>query len=183
MPDALIMPAATPSLSLAEAKSYLRIDGQVEDALVQGLIDAAVAMAEVFLRQRLMLATWQFISNGPGVIDCVAVSNSPLKAINQIRVVSTAGTVALPSERFSQGTAKQIQSVLFTPPLRLAEDEQLEIDYRAGMAEDWNTLPGGIRQGLLRLIAHFYTYRDDPAVPALPAAVAALWQPFRMPRL
>jgi hypothetical protein len=45
-------------------------------------------------------------------------------------------------------------------------------------------LPEGIRQGALRLAAHQYRERDvDAPQPVPPAAVAALWRPWRRMRL
>jgi uncharacterized phiE125 gp8 family phage protein len=52
----------------------------------------------------------------------------------------------------------------------------------AGLASDENEVPEPIRQGVLRLVAHLFTARDgeggDP-----PAAVTALWRPYRRMRL
>ena len=50
------------------------------------------------------------------------------------------------------------------------------------MAQDENGVPEPIRQGVLRLVAYLFTSRDgaggDP-----PAAVTALWRPYRRMRL
>ncbi|HEX8445121.1 MAG TPA: head-tail connector protein [Sphingomonas sp.] len=48
----------------------------------------------------------------------------------------------------------------------------------AAPAED---MPAPVRQGIVRLAAYLYAHRDDDAAP--PAAVAALWRPFRQVRL
>jgi uncharacterized phiE125 gp8 family phage protein len=52
----------------------------------------------------------------------------------------------------------------------------------AGIATDENGVPEPIRQGVLRLVAHLFSSRDgaggDP-----PAAVTALWRPYRRMRL
>jgi hypothetical protein len=50
------------------------------------------------------------------------------------------------------------------------------------MADDENGVPEPIRQGVLRLVAHMFTDRDgDGGEP--PAAVTALWRPYRRLRL
>lgn len=41
--------------------------------------------------------------------------------------------------------------------------------------------PPAVVQGIIRLAAHLYAHRDDDAGP--PAAVAALWRPYRQMRL
>lgn len=47
----------------------------------------------------------------------------------------------------------------------------------------WSATDPALRQGIIRLAAHQYRERDNGAASALPAAVAALWQPFRALRL
>ncbi|MEO7750897.1 MAG: head-tail connector protein, partial [Sphingomicrobium sp.] len=49
-------------------------------------------------------------------------------------------------------------------------------------AEDENGVPEPIRQGVLRLTAHLFSARDG-AGGEPPAAVTALWRPYRRLRL
>ena len=60
---------------------------------------------------------------------------------------------------------------------------RIAVAYRAGLAADWPSLPEALRQGAVRLVAHLHAHRDagDDAGP--PAAVAALWRPYRRMRL
>ncbi|WP_315761221.1 hypothetical protein [Sphingomonas sp. Y38-1Y] len=51
----------------------------------------------------------------------------------------------------------------------------------AGLASDWAGLPGAIAGGIVRLAAHRFEARGGDAAP--PAAVAALWRPWRRLRL
>ena len=54
----------------------------------------------------------------------------------------------------------------------------------AGLAADWAGLPDGLRHGVIRLAAHHYRERDAASAAASPpAAVAALWRPWRAMRL
>jgi len=54
----------------------------------------------------------------------------------------------------------------------------------AGLAPDWDALPDGLRHGVMRLAAHQHRQREgDGAAPLPPAAVAALWRPWRRLRL
>ena len=60
--------------------------------------------------------------------------------------------------------------------------KRVRVGGSAGMAENENAVPEPIRQGVLRLVAHLFTARDgeggDP-----PAAVTALWRPYRRLRM
>lgn len=50
-------------------------------------------------------------------------------------------------------------------------------------ATDWIALDTALRHGIVRLAAHHYRERDNGPAAALPAAIAALWRPWRMVRL
>ena len=61
---------------------------------------------------------------------------------------------------------------------------RIAVRFIAGLAGDWAALPDGLRHGVLRLAAHLYRARESDAPPALPpAAVAAMWRPWRQLRL
>lgn len=57
-------------------------------------------------------------------------------------------------------------------------DARVRILYRAGLADAAEALPAAIRHGILRMAQHFYEARDDKERPP-PAAIAALWHPWR----
>ena len=59
---------------------------------------------------------------------------------------------------------------------------RLQLHYLAGLSNTWTGLPEAIRQGIIRLAAHHYRERDG-ADDTPPAAVAALWRPWRRLRL
>lgn len=58
---------------------------------------------------------------------------------------------------------------------------RVAVSYTAGLAADWDGLPPPIAQGVAMLIAHLFNDRDVGRAP--PAAVAALWRPYRRMRL
>lgn len=59
---------------------------------------------------------------------------------------------------------------------------RMRVSGSAGMAADQNGVPEPIRQGVLRLVAHLFAARDGGG-DAPPAAVTALWRPYRRMRL
>lgn len=58
----------------------------------------------------------------------------------------------------------------------------VEVTGSAGMAVSQNGVPEPIRQGVLRLVAHLFSGRDGDG-GEMPAAVTALWRPYRRMRL
>jgi uncharacterized phiE125 gp8 family phage protein len=59
---------------------------------------------------------------------------------------------------------------------------RVQVSGTAGMAEDENGVPEPIRQGVLRLVSHLFTSRDGEG-GEVPAAVTALWRPYRRMRI
>jgi uncharacterized phiE125 gp8 family phage protein len=60
---------------------------------------------------------------------------------------------------------------------------RIAVRFTAGLASGWSGLPEALRHGVLRLAAHHYRTREDSAGDAPPAAIAALWRPWRRLRL
>lgn len=48
---------------------------------------------------------------------------------------------------------------------------------------DWAAVPPSLTEGIIRFAAHLYRTRDESGDPTPPAAVAALWRPYRALRL
>jgi uncharacterized phiE125 gp8 family phage protein len=59
---------------------------------------------------------------------------------------------------------------------------RIRVSGSAGMAVDQNGVPEPIRHGVLRLVGHLFAARDG-SDGAPPAAVTALWRPYRRARL
>ena len=54
---------------------------------------------------------------------------------------------------------------------------RVRVHYSAGLAAHWDGVPEALRQGIVRLAAFGYSERSAQA--AVPAAVTALWRPWR----
>ena len=63
------------------------------------------------------------------------------------------------------------------------DNRRVRVSFEAGMAADWTAVPETPRHGTIRLVAHLYTHRDTEGGTAPPAAVTALWRPWRRMRL
>ena len=59
---------------------------------------------------------------------------------------------------------------------------QVRVTGQAGMALAGSDAPEALRQGILRLVAHLFANRDGGGGEP-PAAVTALWRPYRRLRL
>ena len=53
----------------------------------------------------------------------------------------------------------------------------------APLADDWGEVAAPLKEGIIRFAAHLYADRGASALREPPAAVAALWRPWRELRL
>lgn len=60
---------------------------------------------------------------------------------------------------------------------------QMCLRFTGVVASEWSELDEGLRHGIVRFAVHQYRERDGGQANALPAAIAALWRPWRMVRL
>ncbi len=60
---------------------------------------------------------------------------------------------------------------------------QLCQQFTGHSATTWSEIDVALRHGIIRFAAHQYRERDNGPGEQMPAAVAALWRPWRMVRL
>lgn len=165
---------------MAEVKSYLRISTEDEDAGIARSIASAVGMCEGFTGCILLTRTITEIR--PARREWTRLMATPVRAVTQVEGIPAEGAAfALPVG----GYAIDIDGagdgrVRVTQPSAAG---RVRVTAVAGMAADWDGIPDPLRHGIVRLTAHFFTYRDDAGSPGVPTAVAALWRPWRRMRL
>ena len=166
-------------VTLAEAQAYLRIETGEEEALLAGLIRTASALCESFINPVVIARAFEVELPASGSWERIALT--PVRSIAVVDGVDVDGVV---TPLASASYAIDIDSagdgwVRATQPGQLS---RVRVSGTAGMADDENGVPESIRQGVLRLVAHMFTDRDgDGGEP--PAAVTALWRPYRRLRL
>ena len=176
--EALVLPPE----AAGAAKGFLRVERADEDGLIAALVVAAAEHCEGFTGQALLARG--FVETMPASRAWQRLTRTPVRAITSVE--------ALPAE----GPAQPLASALYAIDIdakgdgwvrltALGEARRIRVGYQAGVAGAWADLPAVLRHGILRLAAHFYTHRAAegarPAEP--PAAVTALWRPYRRLRL
>ena len=170
---------ALPVVSLSEAQAYVRIETGEEEAVVAGLIRTASALCEAFIGQVViarafseelaMNAAWQ------------RLHVTPVHSISGVEQVEPDGT-AVPLPTGGYGIDIDSSGDGWVRVTQAGSATRIRVNGTAGIAENENDVPEPIRQGVLRLVAHLFSSRDggggDP-----PAAVTALWRPYRRMRL
>jgi uncharacterized phiE125 gp8 family phage protein len=163
-----------------ELKSWLRIVGSDEDALLAALIRSASDLCEQFTR--LALIERDALQTLPARPAWARLEQGPVRAILGVSALSGAGE---PTPLAAGDHAVDIDAAGegWVRVLRSGGARRVLVAYRAGLGADWNAVPEPLRHGILRLAAHLYAHRDRDDGGAPPAAVAALWLPYRKLRL
>ena len=169
-----------PPEAVAEAKAHLRLEGDDEDALIGRLIAAAISVCEGFTGTQLLTRTAQ--ESIPIGNEWRRLSLTPIQAITAVTGLASDGTgYALAGDAYGADIDGNGDGwVRVTHP---GTARRFTVTFTAGRAGAWSDLPEALRQGVIRLAAHLYTHRDAADDSGPPAAVTALWRPWRRMRL
>lgn len=163
-----------PPVSLEEVRGWLRLGTPADDAVVERLIDAATNICEAFIGGRLIVRaveeTW------PIGRDALRLRVRPVVGVDAVTLLAEDSETALEEGDYRVAIASDGRAHLtIAAP---GEAKRARIVYRAGMANDAGGVPEAIRHGITRMTQHLYAARDGASI-APPAAIAALWQPWR----
>src|SRR3954470_3436284 len=92
MSSILLTPPAVEPVTLAEAKAYLRVDNDDDDAVISALIAGARGHIESQTRRALITQTWQVVRDVWPGDGRIAVLPSPLRQITAARVYRLDGS-------------------------------------------------------------------------------------------
>lgn len=167
-------------VGLAELKADARIGTSDEDALLAGFARAATDLCERFTGSLLIARAVTEIV--PARAVWTRLGASPVRSIENVSAVGADGEAAL----LSPGAYAIDIDAAGEGWVRLTAargEARLKVAYVAGLAADGNGVPEALRQGIVRLAVHSYARRDAAEPGAPPAAVTALWRPWRRLRL
>ena len=171
-----LSPGETP-VSLNEARGWLRLGTTIDDAVIAGLVRAATNICEAFIGQWLMVRMGEEV--GPLPADRILLGARPVVAVDSVILLSPDGSEQpLGEQAYRVTIARDGSACVAVAVADSADAVGARIIYRAGMAEGANGVPEAIRQGIIRMTQHLHDARDG-AGAAPPAAIAALWQPWR----
>lgn len=172
-------PAEVTAAAREAAKAHLRIGGADEDVAIEGYAATALALAEAFTGTAWIARDgWEdVLPASPAWQQLAAV---PVCAITLVEGVPAEGAAfALASGDY--GIDIDAEGAGWVRVAAPGAAARIRVTFCAGAAAGWGDLPPPIAQGVVLLTAHLFASRDGETVP--PAAVSALWRPFRRMRL
>lgn len=182
-------PAAEP-VTRAEAKAYLRLDDEAEDALVDTLITAARLHVEGTTAQAMIAQSWRLVRDAWPTDGTVKLPVAPLMSLTAVTAYDEAGTahpIAIDQFEIDAATPRLLlpSEVEGMPALRRRQG--IEIDYVAGHGETGADVPADLRQAVLALCAYWFEHRDAAVVsatdPVAPTGFDRLIANYRRARL
>ncbi len=201
-------PPATEPLTRAEVKTFLRVDHDADDSLIDALISVARDACETATGRSLItrgyslyldcwpgtttLPWWDGVEEGADVLfggNALFLPRPPLLSVARIRVYNADNSYAdMPTANYtvdavtSPGRIVLADGVL--PPVSGRVANGIEVQFTAGYGASGDTVPPMLRQGMKQLIAHLYANRGDaPAQAMMASGASTLFQPYRLASL
>ena len=174
------------SAALAEVKDWLAITSSASDAVLAGLLRASLDLFEAFTGQMALEATCEEVLPA-GLAGWQVLTSRPVLAMTGMEGIPAEGArFAMAADAFEVDLGADGSGRVRV--LRQGTAGRVAVRLSAGLSPDWDSLPQALRHGVIRLAAYQYRARDADApasasLAAPPAAVAALWRPWRRFRL
>ncbi|MEO0030784.1 MAG: hypothetical protein RIS94_542 [Pseudomonadota bacterium] len=185
MKRAIVAPPALSPAALTELKSWLGISTTGDDAELGALIKVALELCEGFTGTMPLQAGCEEILPASG--EWQTLGTRPVQAITGVaaldaqgaRTTLSAAAYGIDLDADGGGMVRLRQPI---------DQSRMVVQFTAGMASEWADLPEAIRHGVMRLAAYQHRERDAETTRTgttgnPPAAVAALWRPWRRMRL
>lgn len=181
MTSRLVIAPANEPVTLSEAKAHLRVTSSAEDALIGGLVSAAVQHldGEGVLGRAMITQTWAtYASNTPGVIR---LPMTPFQSLTSVEYYDSDNS--LQAATLSDFEARIFRDFATIHPVRGAawptaypRYDAFKITYVVGWG-DAADVPQTLKQAILLLVGHWYEHRmavTDDRLMETPVAVDAL---------
>jgi uncharacterized phiE125 gp8 family phage protein len=179
-------------ISIHEMKMHLRVDHDMEDALIDSMIQAAVDVWEGETGRQVMRAEYDlflpaFPDSGP-----IRIPRPPLFEVVSVEYVATEGAAPVlwdaaeymvTAPQGSQSLEGTIYPRSGTFPATAGDHEgTVRIRFRAGYPQDH--VPAAVKLRLMLLVSDLYATRESQVVGTITAenrTVELLIRPFRLP--
>lgn len=184
----LTSPPATEPVSLAEAKTHLRVPHADDDAYISTLIIAARRAVESRTGLALITQGWSLWLDRWPDAPVASLGLAPVSAISDIVAFGEDGTPATydPSHYYLDGVSKPGRAVIRPdrlPPLPGRKVNGIEVRFTAGFGVAASAVPQELKQALLLIIAHWFDRRGEGDGGSLPLSAVEILSRHRIARL
>jgi uncharacterized phiE125 gp8 family phage protein len=185
MPSSLLTPPAVEPISLAEAKLYLRVEQDDDDALIASLIADARMHVELSTHRALIAQTWRFVHDAWPSAGWLALPKAPLRQLIAARFYDAQNVAhTIDPQAFVVDTAGAVLGFVpwgLPPPGRRIAG--IEIDVELGYGAAAADVPQPLRQAIRMMVALRYEHRsfaDTDKASTWIEAIQAQLAPYRV---
>ena len=173
-------------VSLAEMKTYLRIDQSLEDDLLRAFISSARLHLEYLSGHHFISQQWRLLVQAP-LGEKLSLPLQPAQSITSAAILSDEGDlVALASDALSIYQAMGPAIITNPSGLILTSRQRLQLDMETGFGPTADDVPEPLRHALKMVVAEWYERRliaDPDQLPSLAAAIRPMLASYRTVRL
>lgn len=160
--------------AVAAARVYLRLEEPSEDTVLATLAASAIGVGEAYCRAAFVARGFEDVLGARA--SWQRLRAAPVSAVLGATGRPTGGApFVMPAEAY--GFDVDGDGVGWVRVIEPGAAVRVAVSYQAGLSASWAGVPAPIAQGGTMLVAHLFADRTSDAAP--PAAVAALWRPFR----
>lgn len=160
-------PAVAP-ISTADAKAHMRVDLSDDDALIGGLVAAAVELTDAtgILGKAMVTQKWrQWIGNSPSEVRLII---GPVQGVTAVKYYDLDGVLQTDTlsnyEVIGTAEASYVRPKAgFSWPAAMIRPDAIAIEYESGYGDAADDVPEPIRLALKMLVAHWYENRATAA--------------------
>lgn len=177
-------PLAEP-LALSDAKQFLRVEHDDDDAIIAGLIASARSQVEALTRLGLLTQTWRVVLDRWPEEGRVRLRLGPLRALVAARIHGGSGAATmLDPQHFVVDAAANSIAARGLPPIPGRRVAGIELDVEVGFGADPADVPPVLLQAIRMLVAHWYENRSliaiGQSVAMMPLSVNAMISSYRV---
>ena len=186
MSSMLLTPPSSEPWTLQEAKHFLRVEHEDDDAVIASLIAAARGQVEAQTRRGLIAQTWRIVRDTWPEDGRIALRIGPLRTIVAGRVYNASGVAStIDVGRF---VLDKTTGAIASPPWALPQPGRsvagIELDVEIGFGANATDIPVVLRHAVRSLVAHWYDNRGLIAiggnVAMLPGSIHAMIASYRV---
>lgn len=157
-------PTADP-VSVAEAKSHLRVEHSDDDLLIYRLIETAVAYVDVrgALGKAMITQTWaEWFAPNPSEL---VLSLGPVQSVSGISYYDTDNALQTATLSDFYVLGPSTRTVMkpkpgYAWPTTFTRDDAIKVEYVIGYGDSYTDVPSTVRHAILMLVSHYYENRE-----------------------